>query len=145
MSLITTLKHDSLVARKARDAQAASILTTLLGEAQMPGKNDGNRDSTDEEVAAVIKKFLKGVNETLVLRAGDARLLREKAILEAYLPATLDDAALRSAIGVVIEESGIVSPTARDMGALMKALQARYPGQIDGKAASVVLREVLAG
>lgn len=145
MSLISTLKNDSLVVRKARDAEAASILTTLLGEAQMPGKNDGNRDSTDEEVSAVIKKFLKGVNDTLALRPGDSRLLREKALLESYLPATLDDSALRSAIGVVIEESGIVSPTARDMGTLMKALQARHPGQIDGKAASVVLREMLAG
>jgi hypothetical protein len=61
MSLIQTIKADQVQARKARSA-SASILTTLIGEAEMIGKNAGDRESTDEEVIAIIKKFIKNLD-----------------------------------------------------------------------------------
>ena len=63
MSLIQTIKTAQVAARKARDP-SASLLTTLIGEAEMVGKNAG-REVTDQEVVATIKKFIKGIDETL--------------------------------------------------------------------------------
>ena len=63
--LIEKIKHDQLVARKNRSTVESTLLTTLIGEADMVGKNNGNRDPFDEEVISVVKKFLKGVNETI--------------------------------------------------------------------------------
>lgn len=42
--LIVKIKHDQLVARKNRDQIESTLLTTLIGEADMVGKNNGNRD-----------------------------------------------------------------------------------------------------
>ena len=58
---------------------------------------------------------------------------REAAILERYLPAALDPAALAALIDEAVRESGATGP--RDMGKVMKALMPRLAGQVvDGKA-----------
>jgi len=44
--LINKIKSDSLEARKARQTDTATLLTTLYSEASMIGKNLGNREST---------------------------------------------------------------------------------------------------
>ena len=65
MSIVTNIKAASLQARKDRNAPKAALLSTLLGEVQMIGKNNGNRESTDGEAIAVIKKMLNNTTETL--------------------------------------------------------------------------------
>ena len=39
MSLLAQLKKDSMLARKAADSVRATLLSTLIGEAEMVGKN----------------------------------------------------------------------------------------------------------
>lgn len=70
--LIEKIKADSIEARKAKETVKANLLVTLLAEVTKVGKDKGNRATTDEEAIAVIKKFLKGVEETL--QALDANL-----------------------------------------------------------------------
>ena len=143
MSLFETLKADSLAARKARNEVDSSLLITLLGEAGAPGKNDGNRMSTDAEVLKVIQKFLNGVDEMLAVRPDDARYQRERVILAAYLPTRLEGVKLDEAIARAIRESGLESPTAKDLGAIMKKLAELFPGAYDGKNASAKIRTSL--
>ena len=77
MSLLQALRNDALTARKARDTVAASLLVTLLSEAEKTGLDDGKRESSDAEVIATIRKFLKNNAEFLRVRADDATLKRE--------------------------------------------------------------------
>ena len=63
MSLLAQLKKDSLLARKAADSVRATLLSTLIAEAEMVGKNAGNRESSDDEVQQTIRKFLKNNQE----------------------------------------------------------------------------------
>ena len=65
MTLIERIKEDNLAARKNRDQVRATLLTTLFSEAVSVGKNAGNRETTDAETLAVIKKFIKGIDDTL--------------------------------------------------------------------------------
>ena len=79
MSLIQDIKSASLVARKARETKKAESLITLYSEASMIGKNDGNRESTDAETIAVIKKFIKNIDETNIkggFYLGDPRAMK---------------------------------------------------------------------
>ena len=76
MSLIIEIKSAQLAARKARDSFTASSLTTLIGEAEMVGKNAG-REVTDAEVVAVLKKFVKNIDETTTV------LSREQPLTQA--------------------------------------------------------------
>jgi len=87
MSLLAQLKKDSMLARKAADSVRATLLSTLIGEAEMVGKNAGNRESTDDEVQQTIRKFLKNNQEALgVIKDAERRavLEQESAILTDY-------------------------------------------------------------
>ena len=93
MTLMDQIKADQVSARKQKMTAVASLLTTLIGEAEMVGKNAGNRAPTDAEVQAVIKKFIKNLDETIaVLGDADPRTLAalgEKSTLEivvVYIP-----------------------------------------------------------
>lgn len=143
-ALIQRIQADSLAARKARETDRASFLTTLLSEASMAGKNAGNRLSTDEETIAVCAKFDKNIAELLKARPGDEAALREREWLSAYLPQKLDEAALSALIGAILADLGLAKPTGKDTGAIMGELKKRAPGQFDGAMASKLLKALSA-
>jgi uncharacterized protein len=137
MSLLRTIKEDALQARKDRAAVEASLLTTLGSEAAMVGKNAGNRESTDDEVMLVVRKFLKNNGETLKVVADPAvrsQYEEERSILQRYVPAELSEDEIRAEIATL----GEVGP--RDMGRVMGHLTAKYPGRINGKTVTEILK-----
>ena len=65
-------------------------------------------------------------------------------MLETYLPAAADPAAVEQAVADAIQETGATSP--KDMGRVMKAAMARLAGQtVDGKTVNELVRQKLAG
>jgi uncharacterized protein YqeY len=67
----------------------------------------------------------------------------EIRVLEAYLPAPADPAAIDQAVTDAIAETGATSP--KDMGRVMKAAMAKLAGQsVDGKAVNELVRQKLA-
>ena len=100
--LLAELRKMMMKAKLEKDTVKGNLLSTLVAEAVMVGKNDGNRETTDAETVAMIKKFLKNVNETLTLMEevgkDKTQVLREKEILESLLPKQLDEAELAKII-----------------------------------------------
>jgi uncharacterized protein YqeY len=145
MTLIEKIKIDQVAARKARYVIETNLLTTLIGEAEMVGKNDGNRAPTDGEVVATVRKFQKNAYETLALvnANADARaeVQFEIDILSRYLPTQITGDKLKSVIESIVIEIGA---TPKDMGKIMGLLKSRFDGQYDGKEASTIVRSVLA-
>jgi uncharacterized protein YqeY len=148
MSLLAQIKKDNLVARKERDAIRSTLLTTLIGEAEMVGKNAGNRESTDDEVSAVIRKFIKNNDETTGILAKEttvsaantvATLAIEKALLVGYLPKQLTEAELEREVAEI--SASLTSP---NVGAVMKELRARHGNNYDGKTASSLAAKYIA-
>lgn len=147
MSLVETIKSDSLTARKAKDSLKATLLTTLYSEVANVGKNNGNRDTTDAEAVAVVKKFLKGVDETVkaLMDSSPERFaiaLAEQTILEQYLPKQLSEDEIRSIVVSLV--NALPERSAKQMGAVMKEMKALYEGQYDGQVASRLIKEALA-
>jgi hypothetical protein len=65
-------------------------------------------------------------------------------IIEAYLPAALDEAAIGQIVADTIAELGASSP--QQMGLVMKAVMARLAGQtVDGKVVSALVKARLGG
>lgn len=146
MALVDEIKKASLLARQAKDTTAASLLTTLFSDVVNVGKNAGNRETTDAEAVAVVKKFIKGVDETIAALEGkqDPRrdiALIERALLEHYLPAQLSAEKLREEISSII--GTIESPAAKHMGQVMKLLKEKFEGRYDGSLASKLVKELL--
>lgn len=143
MLLIDKIKEDQVQARKTRTDVAAKILTTLLGESSMIGKNAG-RDTTDDEVISVIKKFIKGIDETSSyvqdIYIKDV-LVQEKEILSGYLPVQLSDDTIKSYL--MQAQAVLHDGLQENKGVMMKYLKENFNGQYDGKSASIVIDEIL--
>jgi uncharacterized protein YqeY len=147
MSILTRIRSDALEARKARSG-AAGVLVTLIGEIDTRAKTlNPPRDLTDDEVLALVRKFLKNIDETLgVLASGPesadrhsaaAKLRAERAALEIYLPQQMDEEAIRAFAAPHVGRGA-------SLGDLMAALKAAHAGGYDGKLASTVFRSMLA-
>lgn len=134
MSLINEIKSRQLAARRSGDVQA-SLYTTLLGEALAVGKNAGNRETTNDEVVAIVKKFIKNIDETinaLTMHGRDASVfLMERGTLETLLPRQL-----------TADELTEYAKEQVSMPAFMKFLKENFAGQYDGKLASTVAKTI---
>lgn len=136
MSLINSIKEEMFVAKKAKQTIKASLLNTLWAEAVRVGKDAGNRETTDTEVLAVVKKFLKGVEEVIVRSPSDKALTiatEEQEILLSYLPKQLTRDELKDII---------INFGTKDKGTIMKSLKEQYAGLYDGKLASIIIGEL---
>lgn len=142
-TLMERIKADSLVARKAKDARLAALLTTLLAEAAKVGKDAGNRETSPDEALAVLRKFLKNVAETMAARPQDENAAWERVVLEAYLPAQLSEEALKAEVLLIVGSLPEVSPKAT--GIVMARLKAGFNGRYDGSMAARLVKEALAG
>ena len=85
-----------------------------------------------------IEQFRVGGRDDLVARESE-----EMALLEAYLPAQMDAAAITAVVTEVIASEGASGPG--DLGRVMKAAMARMGGQADGKEVRTIAQRLLEG
>ena len=146
MLLLEKIKKDQIIARKEGHKKIGELLTTLFSEASMVGKNNGNRESTDEEVIATVKKFIKNINETKNnVQLSEMQLYEldsEIELYEKYIPKQFDENELKEIVNKLIEENGI-SKEPRQMGVVMGLLKSKFFGQFDGKIASGIVKDCL--
>ena len=84
-----------------------------------------------------IDMFRKGGREELV-----AKETTELQFLQSFMPAQLDEAALRKLVEWAVTEAKASSQ--KDIGAVMKLLQPKIQGVADGKVVNQLVRERLA-
>ena len=124
--IIDELKKQALTAMKAKDSVATTILRLAQGEIQQSEARAGKTFS-DEESAAVLKKLVKSNKETAEQTAdADAKaiLLREIALLEAFLPKELDAAAVAAALAPTADAIKAAGNAGMATGIAMKFLKA---------------------
>jgi uncharacterized protein len=143
MSLQSQIRADALAALKARSPDRG-VLSTLAGELETKAKTfSPARAMTDDEVVAVVSKFIKNTDETI--RALDpaknaealAKSKAERVALERYMPKALSDAELEAFVRARVAAGD-------NMGGVMSALKAEHAGRYDGKRASQIVRDALA-
>ncbi|MCK5808296.1 GatB/YqeY domain-containing protein [bacterium] len=143
--MIAQIRKDWLTARKEKRSAEAALLSTLVSEITMVGKNDGNRETTKEETLKIIKKFLQNVEEIIKIKreqesdaAGEEQ---EKEWLVRYLPKQMSEDELVKAIQAIVEE--LPEKSMKVMGAVMGQLQKKYAGLYDGKSAAKLVKQAL--
>ena len=103
---------------------------------------------SEAEGLAVIKRLVKSREDSVeqFTKGGfpDRAALEqgEIEILKTFLPAMLEGPLLEAAVRAAIQSSGAQSR--KDMGGVMKALQAAHGAAFDGKAASQLVQSLLA-
>jgi uncharacterized protein YqeY len=129
---------DLATAMRARDQEtldALRMLKTALTNKRVELTRDLDERETLQVVTSLVKQRKDSASqfEAAGRQALADKEQREATILERYLPAALDDAALAALIDEAVVESGAIG--ARDIGKVMKALMPRLVGQVvDGKA-----------
>jgi uncharacterized protein len=134
MTLLNTIKAASLTARKARKTDEAALLSTLMGEIETLAKA-GRGELTDAVVVTVIKKFIKNIDQVIEVvepnSIGGQNAIKEKQLLEAFLPKQLSEQELQA----LIDDMGCTN-----IGDAMKLLKQNYAGTYDGAMASKILK-----
>lgn len=136
---------------KSKDARAVSTLRLILAaikDRDIVARGKGNSDGIGEsEILQVLQTMIRQRQESIKLYEQGGRLelaqqeAEEIAIIEEFLPAQLDEAAVADAIRGVISEVG--AKGIKDMGKAMGVLRERYAGQMDFGKASAALKERL--
>ncbi len=150
--LLEQLRTDLNTAMKDRDQLKTSTIRMVLSAVQVASvAGDEAAELTDAEITAVLRSEAKRRSEAAELyenagRAEQAASERnELAVIEAYLPAAMDDATLQ---GIVDEEiaaarkAGAEGPKA--MGQVIKAVKDRVGDGADGGRIAGVVKASLA-
>ena len=144
--MLARLETDLKTALKAGDKRRVATLRLLLANLKNE-KIQAQRDLTDEEVEAVLRRSVKQRKDSIEQYAKGGRQdlvdaeTEELAILESYLPKGLSEAEIEDVLRDVIREKGLAS--SKDVGLAMKELMARHRGRVDGKEAQAIARRLL--
>ncbi len=149
MSLTARIDADLKKAMLERAADRLSVLRMLKSAVKYAAIEKGGADTvpTDADVAAVLRKEVKKRQDSVTsYEAGNrpelaAKETAEIAVLREYLPAALSDAELETLVRAAIAETGATGKA--QMGAVMKAAQAKAAGRADGKALSQLVQKLL--
>ena len=144
--LQSELKASMLARNTARTAVLRMALAAYKNEAVAKGLGPQGV-LAEADALAVFKRLVKSREDSVqqFTAAGfPDRAAVEQAeieVLKGFLPAMLEGPALEQAVRDAIQAAGAQSR--KDMGAVMKALQARHGSAYDGKAASQLVQSML--
>ena len=137
-------------ALRAGDKRRTATLRAVnaaIKDRDIDARGHGRGPIEDAEVLVLLQKMVKQREESLGIyeKAGREDLAvverEEIAILSEFLPKGLTDAEVDAAIRAAIEKTG--ASGGKDMGKVIAALKADYPGRIDFGKASVRVKAAL--
>jgi uncharacterized protein YqeY len=151
MTVIERVDSDLKEAMRAKDTTRLGVLRMLKSAFKYAAiaKSGAEAELNDAEVAQVIRKQAKQRQDSIESfeKGGRAELAEkereELSILNAYLPQQMNADELEKVVRETIAEVGATSKA--QMGAVMKALQAKVAGRVDGKSLSAEVQKQLSG
>lgn len=154
VSLAEIVKKDMVASMKARDAERTSTLRMVM--TSLKNKEIEKRGELSEtEELQTLTTMVKQRNESIeAFTKGNRPLLAEKEaaeikVIETYMPKVAGEEQIRENVASVIAEltAGGSKPGPRDMGNVMKAVQAKIQStglRADGRQVSEIVKAELA-
>jgi uncharacterized protein YqeY len=144
MALTDRIQKDLVEAMKAKDEKRLSSIRAIKA-ALLKFKADKMKEAGEADEMQILGTLIKQRKEAAdMFRSGGRVELAENeeaqlAVIESYMPASATPEEIEAAIAAAIGETG--ATTAKQMGLVMKAAQAKLAGKrIDGKAMSEVVK-----
>jgi uncharacterized protein len=144
--MLIRLQADLKTAMLAKDAPRTQVLRMALAayKNEAVAKGLGPQGTLSEtDAIAVFKRLVKSREDSVAQfeKVGQVdRAAQERAeieMLRPFLPSQIEGPALEAAVKVAIAQCG--ATTKKDMGLVMKALQAAHGSAFDGKTASALV------
>lgn len=140
--------REAVLARSERAVSTLRLILAALKDRDIAERGKGNPAGLDEaQIQTMLLSMIKQRRDSIKAYEEGNRpeLARQEAeeivIIEGFLPAQMDDAAIADAVARSIEDVG--GRTLKDMGRVMAALKARHAGQMDFVKASALVKERL--
>jgi uncharacterized protein len=147
MSLQERVSQEIKTAMLAKDAERLSVLRMLkstLGYAQIERKTE---NLSDGDVVTIVQKEVKKRRDSMEQfeKGGRPELAskekEEITVLESFLPKAFSAEELEQLVKATIQELDATSK--KDMGPVIKAVQAKAAGRADGKTVSGLVGKLL--
>jgi uncharacterized protein YqeY len=148
MSLQSKIMEAMKSAMKSKDTtslEALRAVKSALLLAQTEGGAGGTLNEEDE--IKLLQKLVKQRKDSAAIYAEQGREdlaapeLDQAAVIEQFLPAQLDEAAITKVVEEVIAATGAASM--KDMGKVMGMVTQKLAGQADGKTISTIVKQKL--
>ena len=148
MSILESLHTRMNESLKAGRKQEVRVLRMLVSELQRAAKDSGRDLDAGEELKVLHKERKRRLESIEAFKAGDRDdLVAEEefavGLVEELLPPQLGGEELAALVDRCIAESGAGS--LKDMGAVMSCVMQHAGSQVDGAAASRLVKERLSG
>jgi len=140
------LTADLTAAMKARDMPRVYVLRGVITAAKNLKVERRTQTLSEADLVQLIRREVRQREEAeeFAKKAGRDDAVEqnraERAMLDAYVPAQMDAAALETIVRGIV--ASMPNPA---MGPVMAALREQHAGQFDGKQASEIGKRVLAG
>jgi uncharacterized protein YqeY len=150
MSLKQQINNKLNEALKAKDKNTyptLRLIVSAMKDAEIAGRSKRQKEITDSDVAAILKKMVKQRNESCEVykKAGREELLeneiKELKVISIFLPKQLSEEETKKICKETVESVGASSM--KDMGKVMGALKSKYTDSLDFSKVSIILKEFL--
>ena len=150
MSLKIQIEEKLNQALKAKDKNTYSTLRLVVSaikDAEIAGRSKGQKEMTDADITAILKKMIKQRNESCEVykKAGRSELLenetKEIEVISVFLPKQLSEEETKKICADVVKSVGASSM--KDMGKVMGALKSQHSDTLDFSKVSSIIKELL--
>ena len=150
MSLKIQIEEKLNQALKAKDKNiypTLRLVVSAIKDAEIASRSKGQKEMTDGDIIAILKKMIKQRNESVEIYKENKRedLLKieqgEIDLLSTYLPKQLSEEETKKICTEIITKVG--AQNIKDMGKVMGELKKNYSDSVDFSKAGSMLKELL--
>ena len=150
MSLKKQIEEKLNQALKSKDKNTyptLRLIVSAIKDAEIAGRTKGQKEMSDSELTAILKKMIKQRNESCEVykKAGRNELLenetKEIDVISAFLPKQLSEKETEKICEEAIKSSGASSM--KDMGKVMGALKSKHADTLDFSKVSTIIKKLL--
>ena len=139
--------NEALKAKDKNTYPTLRLMVSAIKDAEIAGRSKGQKEITDSEVTAILKKMIKQRNESCEVyrKAGRKELLesetREIEVINVFLPKQLSEEETKKICQETVKNVGATSM--KDMGKVMGALKSKHADTLDFSKVSSIIKELL--
>ena len=150
MSLRNQIEEKLNQALKAKDKNiypTLRLVVSAIKDAEIAGRTKGQKEMSDSDITAILKKMIKQRNESCEVykKAGRNELLenetKEIEVINAFLPKQLSEEETKKICADVVKSVGASSM--KDMGKVMGVLKSKHSDALDFSKVSSIIKELL--
>ena len=139
--------NEALKAKDKNTYPTLRLVVSAIKDAEIAGRAKGQKEISDGDITAILKKMIKQRNESCEVykKAGRNELLqnetKEIEIINKFLPKQLGEEETKKICKEAIKSVGASSM--KDMGKVMGVLKSKHADTLDFSKVSLIIKELL--